>query len=258
MDNKIVYVNNNIIGHFEGDAYVSYNKEEKASLFKEIEVKVKKADYNRKLSSLIIGLTMLLVGLTSFFLVLFDVINLGKSEWFNFTFLVAILFVLWVLFYYVFGLIFYKKIQIDFYFKSKKTNNPNSALMYASSNYYKWVNNYSSYLKKSNFTLKDKPKSVVGFGLTKQSFYKNIIFNGKIASNVPYFYISIKNQKILFLPSMVIIVDGKNSKVIESNDFKVIKQNKTYHLYANDKLINCIDEVNEFNINFFYFKYEQL
>ena len=37
-----------------------------------------------------------------------------------------------------------------------------------------------------------------------------------------------------------------------------IKENKTYHFYNNDKLINSIDVVSEFNINFFYFKYEQL
>lgn len=258
MDKKIVYVNNNVIGHFVDDVYVSYSKEERKQLFNEIEEKVKKADYNRKLSSLIIGLSMLVLGLTLLILMLCKVINLGKSQWFNFTFIIAGLIVLWVLLYYVFGLFFYKKIKLDFFFKSKKTSNPNSALLYASSNYYKWVNNYSTYLKQSNFTLKDKPKSIAGFGLTKQSFYKNIIFNGKIASNIPYFYISIKNQKILFLPSIVIVVDGKNSMVIEPNDFKVIKENKTYHFYSNDKLINSIDVVSEFNINFFYFKYEQL
>ena len=39
---------------------------------------------------------------------------------------------------------------------------------------------------------------------------------------------------------------------------KVSKQNKTYHLYNDDKLIISIDELVDFNINFFYFKYEQL
>ena len=57
---------------------------------------------------------------------------------------------------------------------------------------------------------------------------------------------------------MVIIVDGKNSKVIDVNDFKVKKENKTYHLYNNDKLIDSINDIDDFNINFFYFKFEQL
>ena len=147
MDNKIVYVYNNVIGHFVDDVYISYSKEERKQLFNEIEEKIKKADYNRKLSSLIIGLSMLVIGLTLLILMLCKAINLGKSQWFNFTFIIAGLIVLWVLLYYVFGLLFYKKIKLDYFFKSKKTSNPNSALMYASSNYYKWVNNYSSYLK---------------------------------------------------------------------------------------------------------------
>ena len=57
---------------------------------------------------------------------------------------------------------------------------------------------------------------------------------------------------------MIILVDGKNTKVIDPSNFKVSKQNKTYHLYNDDKLIISIDELVDFNINFFYFKYEQL
>jgi hypothetical protein len=258
MNNKIVYVNNNVLGYFDKDVYMSYSKDEKTKLFKELENQIIKKDNNRKLSSLIIGLSMVGVALILLILMLTKVISLGDSQWFTFTFVITGLFILWVLFYYLFGFIFYKKIHLDYYFKSKKTSNPNSALLYASSNYCKWVNQYSTYLNKANFTINNKPKELVSFGLTKHSLIKNLIFNGKISSNIPYYYMSIKNQKILFLPGMVIVVDGKNSMVLEISEFKVIKENKTYLLYGKDKLINKVDIKDEFNINFFYFKYEQL
>ena len=54
----IVYVNNNVLGHFEKDIYIQYSKEEKDKLFQEIENKVKKADNARKKSSLIVGIIL--------------------------------------------------------------------------------------------------------------------------------------------------------------------------------------------------------
>lgn len=252
----IVYANNNLIARFIDDACVNYDKNEKEKLYQEIENKIIKKDSNRKKASLIIGLSMLLLGLTLFFLMLFKVINLGKSQWFNFTFIIALLILLWILFYYVFGFIFYKKIHIDYYFKSKKTSNPNSALMYASSTYHKWVNQFQKYLGVVSFSNLNKKKSIVPFGLTKISKFKNLIFNGKISTNIPYYYLSINNKKLLFLPAMVVLVDGKNSKVMDIDNFKVINKDRVYSFYNNDVFIDSIVCNNEFNINFFHFKYE--
>lgn len=254
----IVYVNNNVLGYFEGDTYISYSKDEKEKLFIDLENKIKKADYRRKITSLIVGIVLYVAFFFFVGLTFSNTIDLGENKIVNLTFALAVAVATWVLFYYILGLFLYKKIHINYYFKSKKTSNPNSALMYASSNYYKYVNQYSSYLKQANFSEVNNPKKLVSFGLTKISKFKNIIFNGKISSNVPYFYISYKNKRLLFLPGMVILVDGKNSKVIEPTNFKVSKQNKTYHLYNDDKLIISMDELVDFNINFFYFKYEQL
>ena len=254
----IVYVNNNVLGHFEKDIYIQYSKEEKDKLFQEIENKVKKADNARKKSSLIVGIILYVAFFFFVGLSFSENIKISDNKLIIITFALALTIALWVFIYYLLGLFLYKKIHINFYFKSKKTSNPNSALMYASSNYYKYVNQYSSYLKQANFSEVGNSKKLVSFGLTKVSTVRNIIFNGKISSNIPYFYISYKNKKLLFLPGMVVLVDGKNSKVIEPNDFKVSKQNKTYHLYNNDKLMFSIDELVDFNINFFYFKYEQL
>ena len=254
----IVYVNNNVLGYFEGETYLQYSKEEKQKLFNEIESKVKKADHTRKITSLISGI---FIYVAFFFFVgvyFYNSADSKENKLINLTFALAAAIALWVFIYYILGLFLYKKIHINYYFKSKKTSNPNSALMYASSNYYKYVNQYSSYLKQANFSEVDNPKKLVSFGLTKVSKIRNIIFNGKVSSNIPYFYISSKNKKLLFLPGMIILVDGKNSKVIDPSNFKVSKQNKTYHLYNDDKLIISIDELVDFNINFFYFKYEQL
>ena len=61
----------------------------------------------------------------------------------------------------------------------------------------------------------------------------------------------------MFFPGFVIIVDKKNSLIVESNDFKVKKENNTYYLYNKDILLNSfIDKNDDFNINFFYFKYD--
>ena len=54
----IVYVNNNVLGYFDGDTYLQYSKEEKEELFKQIEDKVKKADHARKVSSLIVAVIL--------------------------------------------------------------------------------------------------------------------------------------------------------------------------------------------------------
>lgn len=253
---SFIYASNNVIGRFIDDAYVAYSKDEKNSLYNKIEKLIIKKDRNRKLSSLIIGLSLLLCIVVLFVLMISNVINLGDGQWFNFIFIIALFILLWIIFYYIFGFIFYRKIHIDYYFKSKKTTNPNSALLYASSNYCKWVNSYTKYLGVVLFSNVNKKKSVVPFGLTKLSKFKNLIFNGKISSNIPYYYFSINNKKLLFLPAMVILVDGKNSKVMDIDSFKVIKKDNIYSFYNNDEIIDSIVCKNEFNINFFYFKYE--
>ena len=260
MNNKdieLIYCNNNVLGHFDNDVFVQYSKDEKNKLFKEIEKQIIKKDSNRKLSSLIIGLSMLVVAITLAILMLCKVFTLGESQLFNFTFLIAGLVLAWIVFYYIFGFFFYSKLHISYYFKSKKTTNPNSALMYASSNYAKFVQQYSAYLKQTTFMVSDT-KTLVPFGLTNISKFKNLIFNGKISSNVPYFYLAIKNERILFLPGMIIIINGKKSKVLSIDEFSIKKDNNTFKLFFNNELYVSLDVKEDFNINFFYFKYEQV
>lgn len=251
----IVYVNNNNLGHFVGETFKLYSKDEKANLLNEIKNKIIKKDSSRKLCSLIVGILLLITAVVLFFLLLFDYINIGDAKWFNFTFLCAALVALWIILYYLLGFIFYSRLIINIHFKSKKSN---SCITFASSNYCKYINLYSSYIKNTSL-YKDKvsKNNLVLFGLKTPSTFKNIIFNGSIFSNIPYYYLTIKNQKYMFFPGFVIIVDKKNSMIIENNDFNVKKEGNTYNLYNKDILLNSfIDKNDEFNINFFYFKYE--
>ena len=256
----IVYTNNNILGYFEDKVYKPYSKEEKDNLLNNIKKDVIKKDYSRKLSSLIIGLTMLIAAITLAILMIFNVITLGNSQWFNFTFICAGLILLWLVFYFLFGLIFYRKLIINFSFKSSKLNNPNSCVTFASSNYYKFVNNYFKYVKNTLLyeNSDNKKRKLVLFGLKKPVGYSSFIFNGNASTNIAYYYLTVKSKKFLFLPGFVIIVDGKNSDVIANNEFIAKKNEKTYHLYKNDMLITSFVDEKDFNINFFHFKYDQI
>ena len=154
----IVYVNNTLLGHFIDNVYVSYTKDEKEKILLDIEKEVAKKDYNRKMFSMLIGVSLAFIALLIAFLMLIEVITLGTGQWFNYTYLVTGLFLLWVILYYVLGLIFYPSIKINFHFKSHKANNINSCVTFASSNYSKFIDKYSSYLRMTNFVIKGKNK----------------------------------------------------------------------------------------------------
>ena len=257
----IVYVNNTLLGHFIDNVYVSYTKDEKEKILLDIEKEVAKKDYNRKMFSMLIGVSLAFIALLIAFLMLIEVITLGTGQWFNYTYLVTGLFLLWVILYYFLGLIFYPSVKINFHFKSHKANNINSCVTFASSNYSKFIDKYSSYLRMTNFVIKGKNKKkdiLLPFGIKNVSKIKNIIFNGSIKCNVPYYYLSYKNQNFLFLPGFIIHVNGKDSKVIQIKDFKVVENNNYYEIYNCDTLLVSFKCEGEFDKNFFYFKFEQL
>ena len=139
----IVYVNNTLLGHFIDNVYVSYTKDEKEKILLDIEKEVAKKDYNRKMFSMLIGVSLAFIALLIAFLMLIEVITLGTGQWFNYTYLVTGLFLLWVILYYFLGLIFYPSVKINFHFKSHKANNINSCVTFASSNYSKFIDKYT-------------------------------------------------------------------------------------------------------------------
>ena len=130
--------------------------------------------------------------------------------------------------------------------------------MYASSNYAKYFDKYSKYLKNTSIYIDENKKKLVLFGIKKPVGYSSFIFNGSISCNIPYFYLTINTQKFLFLPGFVVLVDKNNSDIIANSEFKVVYKEKTYHLYKNDTLINSFYSDSEFDINFFNFKYDQI
>lgn len=257
----IVYVNNLILGHFEDNVYKNYSKEEKNELFAQLKKEVIKKDTYRKKFSFFLGLFLLTIAILIALLMILKVFTLGTGQWFNYTFLLVFFVFLWVLFYYLCGFIFYSKMNVHIYFKNHKTTQPNSCERYASSNYCKWVNQYRYYLSITNFILpkgNKKKTFIVPFSLRMPSSFKNLIFNGHLSCNVPYYYLNVKNKKILFLPGMVWVIDGKNSDVFSSEELKVQLKDNVYQLYKNNEWITQFQCDGEFNINFFYFKYEQI
>jgi len=249
--NEITYVNNMILGYFDNGQYKQYSKEEKEHLLDNICQNIKIKDRNRKLCSLLIGVLLLVIALTIMFLMIFNVISLGAGQWFNYTFVLLGLVCLWVLLYFISGFIFYQKEIINFHFKGYG----NAATGYQDTTYAKWIERYRDYLGKVSFTPLDNPKKIITYALCIPSPYKNLIFNGKIKSNIPYYYMSYKDVRYLFLPGMIIIVNKNESKVLPINEISIKKDGFEYHLiYQNKDLLSFKTNI-DFDINFFYFKY---
>lgn len=256
---EIVYANNHLLGYFKENVYKNYTNEEKNNLFLKIKNEIISKDFKRKLCSAISGISVLLITIILSLLMIFKVISLGESQWFIYIFLIALMVFIWLVIYYLLGFIFYKALKIDIYFKSSKTTNPNSCVTYASSNYSKWVNMLSE--DANNFSLykeNKKKNDYVGFGLKMPSWKKNPLFNGHILCNIPYFYITYKGIKLLFLPGMIIYINGKNSDVFATEELSFKHENNQYFLYKKDQLLLDFQVTGTFNINFFYFHYEQI
>ena len=66
----IVYVNNTLLGHFSDNVYVSYTKDEKEKILLDIEKEVAKKDYNRKMFSMLIGVSLAFIALLIAFLII--------------------------------------------------------------------------------------------------------------------------------------------------------------------------------------------
>ncbi len=257
--NEIIYANNKILGYIKDGVYQTYSQDEKQQLFLKIKKEIISKDFKRKIFSLIIGLLLLVATIIFSVLMLLNVISLGDFQWMNYIFLIALIVLIWIIFYYLFGLIFYNSIKINFHFKSSKINNPNSCITYASSNYSKWVNLYLKDLDQFYLYVDNgKKQEPIGFSLRMPSWKNSPLFNGHLKTNIPYFYFIGKNKKILCLPGMIIYFNGKNSDVFSPEELKCELQNEKYVLSKNTTplLEFCVN--GNFNINFFYFKYEQI
>ena len=246
---EILYLNNNQIGIYENEKTRILNPEQKQEFFTDLATLFSKKESNRRLFSLLIGILMLIIAITFAILNIFDVFSI---DWFTYTFICAGLIVLWVLSYFICGFIFYSKIEINFYFKDKSNRN---YLHYASSNYSKYINKFSQYLGLTKFSYVDNNKKIVPFALKMPKFYQNIIYNGHIKSNVPYFYMSSEGNHILFVPGFVIFIDKKATKIISNSEITLKEDNKKYQLYQADTLLFEFINNGEFDLNFFYFNY---
>lgn len=249
---EIVYFNNLRIGTFENTKYKSLNKDERNDLYSSVEKKIKEKDYNRKIFSLVIGCFLAVVAIVIMILFLCKVIDIG---WLLYSFIVAGLVIVWALFYFLFGFIFYSKLKINYSFKSGK-----EVVNFASSNFKKYVDQYYNLLTYTTLYAtkqRGKKKTLYPFCCFTPKKFKDIIFNGKISTNIPYYYISVESKRILFLPGITVIVDKKNSTIIPNENINVELVDNKYTLFNLDKPIIEFTFEGELPINFFYFKYEQ-
>lgn len=245
---ELIYINNHLLGCFDNKKIKMYDKNEMNELKNNLKDLIIKKEKNRHLFSLIIGLTLLLVAILLAILNLLKVININ---WFIYTFIIVGLVLIWVILFYVFGFFFYSKIKMNFSFY--KNNTP---MMYASSSYSKWLKNYKEYFLNNQFSYDKNGKQInMYFSLKMPSFRKNLIYNGYIYSNIPYFYLSIDNKKLIFLPGFVIIFNNNNIDIAFNYEISCTKKDNTYSIiYNNEEILSFVSNI-IFDVNFFYFKY---
>lgn len=176
---------------------------------------------------------------------------------------------LWLIIYYILGFFFYPAMHFDFHFKNLKNQVKDKCITYASSNYKIFIDKYSSYLGQVDFNIPDAKKphikrknKMVGFLLIEPK-KKNLIFNGKIASNIPYFTITLTGaKKICFFPCFALYIDGNKSKIANYDELEIQIEENPNPSISNRRLIikspyfNSEFYINSsFNQNFFNFKF---
>lgn len=253
---EIVQSNAHKIGFFLDGKYEEYSDEEQKKWMEEFQIQLAKKEKRRALFSTIIGFLLLLA---FFVLLIFNLTSLIQIDWFTFTFVLLGVVVLWVIFYFLFGLLFYPSFFIHWHLKNKNSKNPNHCVTYASSDYGKWVDHYLKYLGSTNFFKEKKngKKEFVNFCLYKPKTLKSFVYNGYILSNIYYYYLSYENKKICFMPGFIIYQNKNNSKIFSYQDFSFdVAENDLYTLKRkNEILIQFYDMNHSFNLNFFHFHF---
>ena len=257
----IVYNKEKISVQEKESQFTLLNDEQKKEYYQTIEKEIEKKDKARRICTKII-----------FVLLAMGAIAYGiwgrpnQSLWF---FLFLLIFVVtWALLYFICGFIFYQKIEINWHFKDLKSPLDNKCITYAGSHYRVYMEKYAKYLGNVDFTYtpnaNKKRRKMVGFAEVMPSKFKGLIFNGKIKSNIPYFAFYMRQgKKLCFFPGFVLYLAGKDTKVIAYSDFIIQKQESdqlsfSYHkveLYNQQVLIATFYISNNFNMNFFNFKF---
>jgi len=257
---EFIFYNKEKLSIKKEDAFQLLSSEEKQKEFESLQNEIAKKDKTRRICTRTI-FTILCIGAIAYGI-------FGKPNGNFWFYLFLIVFVLsWALLYLIFGLIFYKSIIINWHFKDIKSPLDDKCVTYYSSHYRVYVQKYEKFLGNVYFTYtpnaKRRKKKMVGFALVMPK-RKRFIFNGKIESNIPYFaFYMTHGKKLFFFPGMIIYLNGKDTKVMSHEDFKVIIDEsdslsfsylKTQLLYKNQEIATFYIS-NNFNKNFFNFKF---
>lgn len=259
---EIIFYNKDKISVQEkDDKFNVLDENQKKEYYQSIEKEIEKKDKARRICSHTIFFTLAILA------IIYGIFG-KKNQTFWFFLFLLVFAVCWALLYFILGLFCYKKIEINWHFKDFKSPLDNKCIAYAGSHYRVYVDKYSKYLGNVDFTYtpnaNKKRRKMVGFAKVMPSKYKGIIFNGKIKSNIPYFAFYMRQgKKLCFFPGFVLYLAGKDTKVISYSEFVINKVESdsssfAYHkveLGYQDKILATFYISNNFNMNFFNFKF---
>lgn len=253
MKDNLVFFNKNVYGKLEKEKIIKYDDNTLNTILEKKQNEIIKKDYNRKMISKTIFIFILL---SLIVIAILSLMKILKISLITYTFIIALGTLIWVLLYYILGVIFYGKINLDFYFKNLKSQNPLTCSHYKSTNYAKYIEKMQKSLGKFTLYSDDKEKKLIVCALhLKNKINNKFIFNGLINSNIPYFYLSAQNIRIIFFPGIVVYINKKNSKVVKENRFKYDYNNEKCTLYIDNKVILSFYINGAFDINMLNFNY---
>lgn len=253
MKDNLVFFNKNVYGKLEKEQIVKYDDNTLNSQLEKKQEEIIKKDCNRKIFSKII---LIFILLALVIIAVFSLMKILKISLITYTFIIALGALVWVLLYYILGLIFYSKIDFDFYFKNLKSQNPLTCSHYKSTDYAKYIEKMQKSLGKFTLYSDDKEKKLLVCALhIKNKINNKFIFNGLINSNIPYFYLSAQNIRIIFFPGIIVYINKKNSKVVKENRFKYAYNNEKCTLYIDNEEVLSFYINGAFDINMLNFNY---
>ena len=253
-NDQLVYWYNGKFSTLEDDKVVFLNIQ---GYLNKLNTRINKKIRNRNLCAYFSGVFCLAMLSLLATLLLTNVIDWGTMGLYYFTLVIAGMVLVWLLLYYALGFIFFPKEKIDMHFKDLKRQD--ALIRYASSNYSSYINTYTKYAGTNCLVSLDKNgKNVtpLTFKLIKpNNNIVNAIFNYRISLNVPYFYLSLRKDKFIFLPGICIYMNNRKAICMLNDDLSVSMKDNNYTLAYHDEILLRFSNLGDFNVNFFNFKY---
>ncbi len=261
INEEIIFYNKDKISVKDNDKFVILEENARTEKFSNLQTQIAKEDKIRRICTKTI-FVLLCIGA-----IIYGIWGKPNGDLWFVIFLLSFVGI-WAILYLVCGFVFYPKIKINWHFKDIKSPLNDKCITYYSSHYRVYIEKYAKFLGNVDFTYtpnaNKRKRQMIGFSLVEPK-KRAFIFNGKISSNIPYFaFYMKKGKKLFFFPGFVIYLAGKLTKIIPIKDFKVEIDTKTEtptftylktSVYNKDELIETFYISNNFNTNFFNFKF---